>query len=455
MPSSYVNNLRLEEMATGEKSGTWGTITNTNLELIGEALGYGTEAIATDADTTITMQDATADGVRALYLKITSGVSLTATRTVTLAPNTVSKVWIVENATTGSQSISISQGSGANVTVPNGAVKIIYTDGAGAGAAVTDALVDLDLASFSIAGTAVTSTAAELNILDGVTSTTAELNLVDGSAAGTIVNSKAVIYGAAGQVNATTLQIAGVSITSTAAELNILDGVTATTAELNYNDITTLGQVEASKTVTADASANVIWGDNEKAIFGAGSDLEIYHSGTYSVVLDNGTGGMYIGTNGTEVGLMSNGVSEYMVQAAQNGAVTLYYDNAGKLSTTSGGVAVTGDLTATGNVTAYFSDDRLKTNLGKIENALEKVESLEGFYYEANETAQALGYKAEREVGISAQSVEKIMPEVVAPAPIDEQYLTVRYERLVPLLIESIKELSAEVKELRAKVNGE
>ena len=82
----------------------------------------------------------------------------------------------------------------------------------------------------------VTSTTAELNILDGVTSTAAELNLVDGSSAGTIVNSKAVVYGSSGEVNATTLQIAGTAITSTAAELNILDGVTSTTAELNILD---------------------------------------------------------------------------------------------------------------------------------------------------------------------------------------------------------------------------
>ena len=82
----------------------------------------------------------------------------------------------------------------------------------------------------------VTSTAAELNILDGVTSTAAELNLSDGSSAGTIVNSKTVVYGSSGEVNATTLQIAGTSITSTAAELNILDGVTSTTAELNILD---------------------------------------------------------------------------------------------------------------------------------------------------------------------------------------------------------------------------
>ena len=82
----------------------------------------------------------------------------------------------------------------------------------------------------------VTATATELNLIDGVTSTTAELNLVDGSTAGTIVNSKAVIYSSGGQVNGTTLAIAGTAITSTAAELNILDGVTSTAAELNILD---------------------------------------------------------------------------------------------------------------------------------------------------------------------------------------------------------------------------
>ena len=89
--------------------------------------------------------------------------------------------------------------------------------------------------------------------------------------------------------------------------------------------------------------------------------------------------------------------------------------------------------------------------MGHIENALGKVSSLTGFYHEANETAQQLGYKAIREVGLSAQDVQKIMPEVVAPAPIDEQYMTIRYERLVPLLVEAIKELKAEVDLLKSK----
>lgn len=107
--------------------------------------------------------------------------------------------------------------------------------------------------------------------------------------------------------------------------------------------------------------------------------------------------------------------------------------------------AVTGSITATGDITAYFSDDRLKDRLGTITDAVSKVKSLTGFYYKANEAAKALGYEVKREVGISAQDVEKILPEVVAEAPIDKQYLTIKYERMVPLLIEAIKEQQAQI----------
>jgi hypothetical protein len=114
-----------------------------------------------------------------------------------------------------------------------------------------------------------------------------------------------------------------------------------------------------------------------------------------------------------------------------------------------------GEIRATNNITAYYSDDRLKTKLGNIENALDKVRSLSGFYYEANEVAQAFGYEVKREVGVSAQQVQAVQPEVVAPAPIDENYLTVRYERLVPLLIEAIKELDVELQSIKQQLKGD
>ena len=156
---TYVNNLRLLEITTGDESGTWGTKTNTNLELIGEALGYGTESVSGSTHT-ITMADGASDGARAFYLKITG--ALGANCTVTLAPNTISKLWIIENATTdsgssGPYSIIISQGSGANVTIGNSKVSVLYTDGAGGSAAVVDALTDLVVTdSLQVAGPTLT-----------------------------------------------------------------------------------------------------------------------------------------------------------------------------------------------------------------------------------------------------------------------------------------------------------
>jgi hypothetical protein len=137
--ATYANNLRLTEITTGDESGTWGTTTNNNWEFSTAALGYGLKSMATDADVTYTMADGSVDTLRSMYLKVTSGVSLTATRTITIAPNTVSKVWIIENATTGSQSIIIKQGSGATITIATGTKAMVYTDGAGSTAAVFNA----------------------------------------------------------------------------------------------------------------------------------------------------------------------------------------------------------------------------------------------------------------------------------------------------------------------------
>ena len=141
---TYVNDLRLSELATGEGSGTWGTTTTTNLALIGEALGYATEAITTNADThATTVADGSTDPGRAMYIKYTG--TLDSACTITIGPNTLSRVHIIENATSGSQNIIIKQGSGAEITIPNGFVKAVYLDGAGSGAAVTEAFDNLSV----------------------------------------------------------------------------------------------------------------------------------------------------------------------------------------------------------------------------------------------------------------------------------------------------------------------
>ena len=152
MASVYTNDLRLEEIGSGEQSGSWGDTTNTNLELIAEAFAFGTETITTNANTHVTtIADGASDPGRAMFLKY--GGALDSACTITLGPNTVSKMWFIHNATTdnsgdssGPFSIIIAQGDGdTKVTIPNGHVKAVYSNGGGSGAVITDAFAALSV----------------------------------------------------------------------------------------------------------------------------------------------------------------------------------------------------------------------------------------------------------------------------------------------------------------------
>jgi len=118
----------------------------------------------------------------------------------------------------------------------------------------------------------------------------------------------------------------------------------------------------------------------------------------------------------------------------------------------------------TSDVVAYYSDDRLKTKEGKLENALDKIMRLDGFYYRINDTAKEHGYTDESlQLGLSAQQVQAILPEVVTLAPFDSEvledgsvksksgldYLTIKYERMIPLLVEGAKEQQNQYRDLQ------
>ena len=244
MPSTYTTNGGIEKIASGEQSGTWGTTTNTNFDIIDRLTsGVGTiDLSSSGAAHTLTTTDGTlSDGMYKVL--ILSGA--TQACTITVSPNNAQKLYFVDNSS--GQDCTFSQGAGANVTISDGKTGIIFCNGAGASAAVSQIIDTSTLSDF------------------GVTSTAAELNLLDGSVAGTIVNSKGVIYGSSGEVNATTLQIGGTSITASA-------------AELNYNDITTLGTSEASKVVTADANGVVTFDNGtitESTALGTGANVTI------------------------------------------------------------------------------------------------------------------------------------------------------------------------------------
>jgi hypothetical protein len=126
-----------------------------------------------------------------------------------------------------------------------------------------------------------------------------------------------------------------------------------------------------------------------------------------------------------------------------------------------------GEIRATNNITAYYSDERLKENITTISGALSKLLTLRGVTFNSNKVAEQYGYTDKKEqVGVIAQDVEKVLPQVVVPAPFDiaqdeggneysksgENYKTVHYDKLVPLLIEAIKELKGEIEELKTKI---
>ena len=111
---------------------------------------------------------------------------------------------------------------------------------------------------------------------------------------------------------------------------------------------------------------------------------------------------------------------------------------------------MSGNMYAAGDIIAFASDERLKENIQPLENALDKVLALNGFTYNFNDIGQSLGFDGTTTyVGVSAQQVQAVLPEAVKPAPADSNYITVQYEKLVPLLIEAIKELKAEINELK------
>ena len=251
--ATYVNNLRLKEIATGDESGTWGTSTNTNLELITDGFSYGTKQMAADANETFTMPDATADATRGFYLKITSAGALTATREVTLGPNTVSKVWLIENATTGSQIITIKQGSGATVDIPNGDKTMVVTDGAGAGAAVFNA-------NPTEAGAGTVTSVGGTGTVNGITLTgtvTSSGNLTLG---GTLANVDltsqvtGTLPVANGGTNGTTAATARASLSANA--LPILKGTSYTAAVGEFVTVTA-GSITITLPASPSAGATV------------------------------------------------------------------------------------------------------------------------------------------------------------------------------------------------------
>jgi hypothetical protein len=170
-----------------------------------------------------------------------------------------------------------------------------------------------------------------------------------------------------------------------------------------------------------------------------------------SFVKSGGTASQFLKANG------SVDTNTYLTTATPPGGTAdgqiQYRSGSGASFGASAGLTFTSStnlLSCSGDIIAFASDERLKTNFKPIENAVDKVLQLRGFTYNFNEIGEGLGFDTTlRHAGVSAQEVQAVLPEAVCPAPANDEYLTVKYDKLVPLLIEAIKELKEEIKELK------
>ena len=310
--ATYVNNLRLKEIATGDESGTWGTSTNTNLELVGQGLGFGTEAITTNADThASTVADGSADEARAMYIKYTG--TLDSACTITIGPNTLKRVHFIENATSGSQNIIIKQGSGSTVTIGSGDVKVVYLDGAGSGAAVNDAFASLSTVDLKVSDDLTVTDDASVggDLLVSGEVQTAHIGFTDGDNAITIADGGGIT--------------AAAGITSTAASNSF--GATS----FNDANITNVGDI-ALDSLSADgssisiASPVVINGSTPTLTIGdAGAeDTKLVFDGNaqdFYIGLDDSADDLLIGNGSTVGSNVAIGINESQV-VQFNGAYT-------------------------------------------------------------------------------------------------------------------------------------
>ena len=255
MASSYTANTGIEKPGSGEQAGTWGTTTNTNFDIIDRAInGVGGITLSGTTHALTTTDGSLSDGG---YKVLVFGGSPSGTNTVTISPNDQDKFYLVYN--NSGQSITLTQGSGGNVTVADGKHKFVYADGAGSGAKVTDVSATMPI-------------------------------------------------------------------------------------ELSQDESPQLG---ANLDVN---TKNIVFGDSsgasdDRLTFGAGTDLSIYHDGSNSYVSEAGTGNLKI--QGSQIDI--EGTGETLATFVDDGAVTLFHDNSAKITTDSGGITVTGQITITGS----------------------------------------------------------------------------------------------------------
>jgi hypothetical protein len=447
MASSYSNRLKIELIGDGEQAGSWGDTTNNNLGASAEGgVGVldhaiaGVLSISTGSDTTLTLSDndgpqTQANNQARQASLIFSGASADCVVTVPARQ----KVYNVHNTNTGNTITLRLSGTSTDYVVAASSSALVSTTGS--------AWHALSPGSFTAGGT-ISNTSGDITI-DAVgdiilDADNADIFLKDaGTTFGSLTNTSGNLIIKSGTTTAATFSGANVTFAGTIASGAIDNG---------SSNITSGGLLK----LDVDADADDLTGDSAtgRLTIGAGEDLNLYHGGTNSYIV-NDTGSLILDTadnitldanggninlkdNGTEFGSLSNSSSDFVIQSAVQDKDLIFKGNDGGATIT----ALTLDMSADGAATfkndvTAFSDERLKTDIKTIDNALSKVCDMRGVYFNRDGAAGT---------GVIAQEIQDILPEVVHDK---QEYLSVAYGNMVGVLIEAIKELKKEVETLK------
>jgi hypothetical protein len=424
MASTY-SALKIELIATGEQSGTWGTTTNNNLgnDALGEAITGSADVAFSSSDVTVTLTDTNASqAARNLRLNLT-GTSGGARQLILGSGCQIEKLYLINNGL--ADAVTVKNTSGTGIAVAAGKSMFVYNNGTNVVDATTY-LSSLTLGSalpIASGGTGSTST-TYVNLASNVTGT---LPVANGGTGITSLGAGVATW--LGTPSSANLATAVTDETGTGA----LVFATSPTFTTSIDSGATFGAFASSTALTIASTAT-----------GASSTTNIATaalSGVFTKAINIGTGGTTSSTTTINMGSATNG-STIIRGSLAVGSVTA--------NTTDGAIW------ASNNITAFASSDiRFKENVRDIPNALEKVETIGGKLFDwTAQYIESMGgehsyFMHKSDAGVIAQDVEKVLPELVRTR--EDGSLAVDYPKLVALAFAAIKELSEKVKILEAK----
>jgi hypothetical protein len=406
MASSYSSDLKFELQVTGENPGTWGDKTNNNFNVVQQAVAGYEEVNVASGDVTLVMSNAAVSNARNMSIKFTG--TLAANRTVNM-PASIEKFFnIIDGTDHAGYTLTFKVTSQTGFLLCEGNHYVCHSNG-------TDIVKDQETRYWRVVSAAETVQAGAQLLVD-TSSGAVTITLPASPAAGDEVT----FLDSENTFDSNNLTVARNSSNINGAASNLV-----------------VANERAAFTLVYSGDATVGWQfKNRDQSLHSGSDMLLDSGG--DIILDADGADVIFKDAGTEVGRFTNSSTDFVIQSATSNKDMIFKgnDDGSVITALTLDMSAAGAATFNNDVTA-FSDERLKDNIETIDSALDKVTNMRGVTFDRD---------GRRGTGVIAQEMQKVMPEVVHD---EGEYMSVAYGNLVGVLIEAVKELKAEIEELK------